>query len=261
MKKLKAHPIAINSNNLLNMLAILCLLISNSVNIHAYGIAYPQHSEAYMIGYAAALHDKNKAICNNQDPDCINGYDAGITVLYPPAQTYDVGYKAGLNNQTLQEACPSTSFKIDTDYAICSQGFDAGRLAMEMPTIEYKTGWNWGKSDAILFLFDGSQCKLFNKNINNDKYKICIDGYEKAFATYIYIKQPGADSLIESFHQTLPYKMGFAVGTAFNANDTAVCENFSGNYRDFTSCIKGWIDASTQGFNGFSQQQPVSPYE
>jgi hypothetical protein len=186
--------------------------------------------------------------------------DAGITVLYPPAQSYDVGYKAGLNNQTFQEACPSTSFKIDADYAICSQGFDAGRLAMEMPTIEYKTGWNWGKSDAILFLFDGSQCKVFNKNINDDKYKICIDGYEKGFASYVYIKQPGADSVIEAYHQTLPYKMGYALGMAFNKNITAVCENFSGNNRDYTTCIKGWIDTSTQGFSNLSQQ-PVSPYE
>jgi hypothetical protein len=247
----------IDSKYFVIMLPILCLLISNA---HAYGIEYPQHTEAYMIGYAAALHDKNEAICNNQPPDCANGYDAGITVLYPPAQSYDVGYKAGLNNQTFQEACPSTSFKIDADYAICSQGFDAGRLAMEMPTIEYKTGWNWGKSDAILFLFDGSQCKVFNKNINDDKYKICIDGYEKGFASYVYIKQPGADSVIEAYHQTLPYKLGYALGMAFNKNITAVCENFSGNNRDYTTCNKGWVDASTQGFNNLSQQ-PVSPYE
>jgi hypothetical protein len=66
---------------------------------------------------------------------------------------------------------------------------------------------------------------------NNYKYKICIDGYEKGFATYVYIKQPGSGSLIELFHQTLPYKMGYAVGTAFNMNNTAVCENFSGNNR------------------------------
>ena len=159
---------------------------------------------------------------------------------------YYVGYKAGLKNQTFQEACLSISFKFETDYATCNQGFDAGRLAMEMPTIEYKMGWNWGKSDAILFLFDGSLCKVFNKDINNDKYKICIDGYEKAFVTYVYVKQPGADALIEAYHQSLPYKMGFVVGTAPNVNITAVCENFSGNNRNYTTCIKGWIDARTQ---------------
>ena len=136
----------------------------------------------------AALHNKGKGICNNHPPDCINGFNAGLTVLYHPTQSYYVGYKAGLKNQTFQEACLSISFKFETDYATCNQGFDAGRLAMEMPTIEYKMGWNWGKSDAILFLFDGSQCKVFNKDINNDKYKICIDGYEKAFVTYVYVK-------------------------------------------------------------------------
>ena len=168
--------------------------------------------------------------------------------------------EAGLKNQTFQQACPSVSFKFETDYAICSQGFDAGRLAMETPTIEYKTGWNWGKSDAILFLFDGSQCKLFNKNINNDKYKICIDGYEKAFAAYVYVKQPGAYALTKEYHQTLPYKMGYAGGTGSNMNLTSVCQNFSGNNRNYTTCIKGWIDAQTHGFNELSQQ-PGSPFE
>ena len=83
----------------------------------------------------------------------------------------------------------------------------------------------------------GSQCKLFSKNINNDKYNICIDGYEKAFATYVYIKRPVGHSLIESFHQTLPYKMGYAARTALNKNITDLCENFSNNNRNYI-CIR-----------------------
>ncbi|MFZ0511340.1 MAG: hypothetical protein WAM14_07025 [Candidatus Nitrosopolaris sp.] len=258
---MKTLSCPIDSKYLVVMLPILCLLISNTVNVYAYGVEYQQKTQAYMIGYAAALHNKSEAICKYQAPDCVDGYEAGLAIMYPPARSYNVGYKAGFNNQTFQEACPSTSFKIDTNYTECSQGFEAGRLAMEMSTIEYKTGWNWGKSDAILFLFDGSQCKVFNKNINNDKYKICIDGYQKAFAAYVYVNQPGADSLIEAHHQTLPYKTGYAIGMASKMNITAVCENFNGNDRDYTTCIKGWIDASTHGFNNLSQKQPEIPDE
>ena len=64
---------------------------------------------------------------------------------------------------------------------------------------------------------------------------MCIDGYQKAFAAYVYVNQPGANSVIEAYHQTLPYKMGYALGTTFNKNITAVCEIFSGINRDYTT--------------------------
>jgi ribosome modulation factor len=258
---MKVSPFLIDSKYFAIILSTLYLLTSNSVNTYSYGVEYPQNTQSYMFGYTAALHNESEAICNYQAPDCVDGYEAGLAILHPPAESYNVGYKAGLNNQTLQEACPSTPFKIGIDYATCSQGFDAGRLATEIPTIEYKTGWNWGKSDAILFLFDGSQCKVFNKNINNDKFKMCIDAYQKAFAAYVYANQPGANSVIEAYHQTLPYKMGYALGTASNKNVTALCEIFSGVNRDYTTCIKGWIDGSTERFNGLSPQKKVLPYD
>jgi hypothetical protein len=100
---------AINSINFVIMLPILCLLLSNA---HAYGLEYPQHTESYILGYEAALHHKGEAICNTHPPDCINGFDAGLSVLYHPAQSYYIGYEAGLKNQTFQEACPSTSLTI-----------------------------------------------------------------------------------------------------------------------------------------------------
>ena len=54
--------------------------------------------------------------------------------------------------------------------------------------------------------------------------------------------------------------MGFEVGMMYNKNITAVCENFIGNNRDYTTCIKGWIDRSAQVFNEMSQHRPVPPY-
>ena len=71
------------------------------------------------------------------------GYNAGLLVLYPPAQAYKLEYQKGLNNQTLDVVCPSTV----ADYSCCYDGFNAGRIAMEKPTVEYQFGFNAGKND------------------------------------------------------------------------------------------------------------------
>ncbi|MGC2681495.1 MAG: hypothetical protein WA323_06465 [Candidatus Nitrosopolaris sp.] len=51
-----------------------------------------------------------------------------------------------------------------------------------------------------------------------------------------------------------------ALGTAFNKNVTAVCEIFSHINRDYTTCFKGWIDGSKEGFN-LTQQKQLLPYD
>ena len=96
--------------------------MSRISTVYAYGVEYQQKTQAYMIGYAAALHNKSEAICKYQPPDCVDGYEAGLAIMYPPARSYNVGYKACFNNQTFQEACPSTSFNIDTNCADSAHG-------------------------------------------------------------------------------------------------------------------------------------------
>ncbi len=64
------------------------------------------------------------------------------------------------------------------NYSKCSDGFNAGYTAPEKPMTEYQFGFNAGKNDSILFLYDSDdQCKVFLSRSN-----ICSAGYSDAYS-------------------------------------------------------------------------------
>lgn len=77
--------------------------------------------------------------------------------------------------------------------------------------------WNWGKNDAIVFLYYDDRCKVFLSRSN-----ICSTGYADGYKTYVNVKQPGADSLIKAYHKTPAYITGFQTGRA-NGNASFCC--------------------------------------
>lgn len=227
----------------ITLIPIFCLII----NTHSYAYGHTEHSRAYILGYTTASHNGTQAICNGygsigkESADCINGYLAGLLILYPPAKSYDVGYKTGLSNLTLETVCNSGAH---IDYFKCSDGFKAGYLKFEQPRKEYQFGYTHGKRDSIVYLnADDDVCKVFKSYQNS----VCIDGYDNGFSHYVNVKQPNSASIMKAYKKSKPYQIGWQEGS-INANETADhCTIYQVDTRNWDICENGYEDGVVPG--------------
>jgi hypothetical protein len=157
-------------------------------------------------------------------------------------QAYITGFQAGIGNKTFDSACPYTMS--NDNYSKCSDGFNAGYTAPEKPMTEYQFGFNAGKNDSILFLYDSDdQCKVFLSRSN-----ICSADYSDAYRQYANgPQQPNANSLITAYHETSAYRTGYEVGRT-NGNAETACTKY--DYRHYLVCNNAWYDGRTPGLDG-----------
>jgi hypothetical protein len=107
---------------------------------------------------------------------------------------------------------------------------------------QYKVGFQLGRNDSFIGIDDPqAACKKYGPQVNYGPEWYCTKGYSDA-QTQVQNGKLGAShtNTIKTYHQTLPYRIGFAAGVA---NKVGVCNQFNG--RDTTICSNG----QTNGFN------------
>ena len=138
-------------NKLVSIPLIMGLLVLSVVRSAYADSDHSAHQTPYFVlGYDSAVHNATMTntcykfslpLFNQSLVDCINGYLAGLPILYPPAKYYHQGYRAGLKNETFEMGCPKSISISPITYDKCYDGNKAGQLAFDSKFSAFKKGF------------------------------------------------------------------------------------------------------------------------
>ncbi|MGC1928764.1 MAG: hypothetical protein WA667_07290 [Candidatus Nitrosopolaris sp.] len=122
---------------------------------------------------------------------------------YGHTQPYLNGYRAGLNNVTINTACGQYT---GTAYDNCDSGFNNAGAAVQKTTPEYQHGFQVAKNDSITTVYDATDaCAKYKGEANTN----CDNGYSAGYDNKLMFT---VDSITQQYKHSAEYIAGFNSG-------------------------------------------------